>query len=434
MPYSKNGYPSELANKVGHIRLINDPMIQGMIEAFEDARPTDTSSYPTITGNVDLAGQCQIDQVITIDGGNQVVPNTIRPERQVGFVQIAAQLIRMNTVEELRNNPMADPRDVRRTLNQFVHHTLVTIPMSGIRIPGLSVRQSIRQAIHRFIFYYQLYDALLYLVFRQWQKEMTDQPSMLCLECGKVIFLPRNAILFRCSACNAEHTLSDYLGLTDEDSDSRPRLEVVSNLRAVLEALVLFSFVIKLVEYPDILNRTLFLLDGPLTLRAQLSRLVEPIRDLIKHCSLQKKEIFIVGVEKSGEVRDFADVYSQTLQVNGDFFIPTIQYIIEEMYGRCFNASIYRNRVNYGSKAVARLGADHVIVLDIPTGEFLLCPDRKDLLGFEQICRCLSKLLSYRFDNALIPIVLANSEASISNQPSGGLLAQFVDGIINAHP
>ena len=38
MAYTKDGYPTELANKVGHIKLIQDPMIQRMIESFEDWR------------------------------------------------------------------------------------------------------------------------------------------------------------------------------------------------------------------------------------------------------------------------------------------------------------------------------------------------------------------------------------------------------------
>ena len=38
--------------------------------------------------------------------------------------------------------------------------------------------------------------------------------------------------------------------------------------------------------------------------------------------------------------------------------------------------------------------------------------------------------MSYSHENALIPIVLANAEASISNQPSGGLLAHFVERIL----
>jgi hypothetical protein len=179
------------------------------------------------------------------------------------------------------------------------------------------------------------------------------------------------------------------------------------------------------------MSRTLFLLDGPLVLRAQLSRLVEPIRALIEHQKLMGKPLYLVGVEKSGEFRDFADSYSSFLPEPGDFFLPDTRFIVEEVNGRSFNLDTYRNRVNYEAKAVVRLGTHHVLALDIPTGNFLPSPRPEDLVGFEASVRCLSNLLDYRYQNALIPIVLANTVASISNQPSGSILAQFVERVLH---
>ena len=89
--------------------------------------------------------------------------------------------------------------------------------------------------------------------------------------------------------------------------------------------------------------------------------------------------------------------------------------------------------MNYGAKTIARVGTNHVLTLNVPTGDYLLTPNADDLIGFDIIVRNLSKLLSYSYDNALIPIVLINAEASISNQPSGGILAQFVDHILGDH-
>jgi hypothetical protein len=429
--YAKDGYPTELANKVGHVKLIQDPMIQGMIEAFEDWRPPAEGVLPPITGHLDLDGDCPIEQVITVDGGHQAVPNIARPERQVGFVQIAAQLIKTETIESLNINRMSDPRKVRKVLNRFTHHTLAVLPLAGVHIPGLSVKQSIREAVHRFLAHYELYEALSYLVYRKWQTSIDEPPSMACLKCKALIELPRYALQFECSSCGEKHKLADYLGLCDEDAEERPRSETISNLRAVLEALVLFSFIIKFRDHNTIMSRTLFLLDGPLILRAQLSRLVEPIRALIEDQRNKGFPLYIVGVEKTGELRAFADAYAEFLKNKGDFFIPDTRFMVEEIHGRAFNESTYRNRVNYGAKIVIREGPDHVLVINIPTGEYLLKPSSTDLIGFEGITRSLSGLLSYSYENALIPIVLANAEASISNQPSGSILAQFIERILN---
>ncbi|MEE9296124.1 MAG: hypothetical protein V3W34_14355 [Phycisphaerae bacterium] len=401
-----------------------------MIEAFEDWSPPADGSIPGPTGRIALEGDCPIQQVITVDGGHQAVPNIARPERQVGFVQVAAQMIKIEDIEHLRAHPMADPREVRPMLGRFTHHTLAVLPLTGVNIPGLTVRQSLRTVVHRFLSHYELYEALSYLVYRRWQTALDEPPSMNCLGCARPFDLPRHATRFHCPECQEEHTLSDYLGLFEQDSEDRSRAETVSNLRAVLEALVLFSFIVRFRDRKTIMERTLFLLDGPLILRAQLGRLVEPIRAVIADQRDSGRPIYLVGVEKTGGLRSFADVCATTLANPGDYFLPDTRYIVEEIHGRAFNEHTYRNRVNYGAKVVARIGTNHVLALNVPTGEFSLSPRPEDLIGFPEIVRTLADLISYSHENALIPIVLANTESSISNQPSGGLLEQFVDRIL----
>ncbi len=430
---NKEGYPQELANKVGHVKLIQDQLIQNMIESFEDIQELQDSDLPSKSGSFDLNGDCSLKQVITVDGGHQTVPNAIRPERQVGFIQVAAQLIKLETIEYFKKFPMLDPRDVRKSLRNLTHHTLAVLPLSGVNLPGHSVKRSIREVLHRFIKNYQLYDALSFLVFRQWEDEpTTDPPSMDCLNCGSLVILPRNQLKFKCLTCRHEHKLADYLGLTIASAEDRPRTEIVSNFRTVLENLVLFSSIIKYRNTP-IINETLFLLDGPLTLRAQLYRLVEPIRDFLAYQRNIGRPIHLLGVEKTGELSDFAASISKKLEEPGDYFLPTTQFVVEDIYGRSFHEESYRNRVNYGAKVIVRLGKNHIITFNAPTGEFILSPDLDDLIGFKESCRLLSKLISYSFENALMPIVLVNAEASISNTPSGGILAQFVDRILQSN-
>jgi hypothetical protein len=60
-----------------------------------------------------------------------------------------------------------------------------------------------------------------------------------------------------------------------------------------------------------------------------------------------------------------------------------VRFLVEEISGNEMPQG-YRNRVSYGAKVAVRLGPDHVIVLNVPTGDFLLDPTVGDLLGFEQ--------------------------------------------------
>lgn len=387
----KTGYPVEFANKVGHIKLVQDPMIQRLIECFEDTRPPDGASLPILDGRVNLSENCPIVQIVTVDVGQQAVPNIARPERQIGFVQVAAQMVRIETLDYLKEHPLADPRDVRQSLSKFTDHTLAALPLAGVHMPKMSLRETIREAIHRFLSNYELYDALRFLAYREWRPADTDAeaPQMNCLNCDSVITLPRHVIDFNCPACSHKHRLGDYLLMSTEDSEDLGRLELVSSFRSALEVLALFSTIAKAREHAAVMDRTLFLLDGPLLLRANLARLVEPIRDFVSDHRAAGRRIHLVGVEKGGDIRAYADEISSALAEPGDYKILSFPFIVEQIAGRTFNRTTYRNRVNYGAKVIVRLGTNHVVVLNVPTGGFVLEPTATDLVGFEPTVRIL---------------------------------------------
>lgn len=105
--------------------------------------------------------------------------------------------------------------------------------------------------------------------------------------------------------------------------------------------------------------------------------------------------------------------------------MPSVRYLHERIQGVPFEASTYRNRVQYGAKVVIRLGPSHVIAANVPTGDFVLEPVVQDLYGFKSSMVVLSEMLSSSYENALVPLVLVNSLASISMRPSGEILEAF---------
>jgi len=250
------------------------------------------------------------------------------------------------------------------------------------------------------------------------------------LGCGAAIGLPRNAINFECGSCHFRHRLADYLGIAQEAPEDWSREEAAMSLRSALETLTLFHFLIRYWKgKPEVLAETLFLKDGPLLLRAQLSRLVEPIRELVKAMRIEGTRVFVAGLEKNGELVDHIEDIKKHLLEPGDFFLPSVRYIVEEIAGLQFDPSRYRNRVQYGSKVVVRLGPDHVVPLDIPTGDFLTDPAPGDLIGLAEIASVLADMTSYSHDNALIPIKLVNEYSSISERPSGDILKAFAGSL-----
>ena len=161
-------------------------------------------------------------------------------------------------------------------------------------------------------------------------------------------------------------------------------------------------------------------------MRAAQSRLIEPIRALVEHIKSLGLTFNLVGVEKTGDLVAHIEEFQHQLPKAGDCFIPSVRYLVEEVAGKPFEIH-YRNRVSYGAKVLARVGPQHLLALNIPTGEFELEPDQSKLIGYHTILRALSQLVSHRYPNALLPLTLANDAASISQRPSGPILQQFVD-------
>lgn len=435
MSYAKNGFPIEPASKIGQLRIINDPVLQGIIKSFEASGPTAGAPLVSVSGHIDLDTDCAIRRIIVIDGGEALIPNPIRRERALGFITAAALLLRMDEYEKLASDPMADPRDISRELENKLWYKPTAIPLSGVSMPGMNVREALRAVVNSTLSHANtgLIDTLRFLIYREWLPSWPsseEPPSMDCLDCGERITLPykERAMSFACLACAHQHYLSDYLGVC-EVADDFGRESTVSNLRNVLEVLMLFDLVRKYRHEQEQLRKTLFIKDGPLLLRAQLARLVQPIRALITHLRDSGICSHIVGVEKNGPLVGIIDEFKGTLLAPGDFFLPSVKFLLEEVSGTEMPDN-YRNRVLYGAKVAVRLGRDHIVVVSVPTGPFLTDPTEADLIGFAETIRILSRLVSYRYPNALVPLVLVNSMVSIAQRPSSTILEAFAAELI----
>lgn len=436
MAYGTGRYPTEAASKVAHMRLLQNPTITSLITQFDATDPATDPVTGERTGTIRMDAGHGITHVVTVDGGEVIVPNPIRREKAVGFINVCTTMFSMATLDRLRDEPWLDPREYAEILADSQTLQPAVLPLAGVALPNQSVRTSIRTLIDQTLDLSALYPTLNFLVSRMWNPDYTmpgpDSPFMHCRSCRAQFSLPRNQRVFVCPACRHAHTLSDYLGIAEDGSDDWGRPDAVSQLRDVLETLSLFAVVKGLHAEPAILGSVLLIKDGPLLLRANLYRLADSIREFVTHLRDATVPLNLVGVEKHGEMVEFIPFVSRCLPNAGDYFLPSVPFIVREIKGGEFptDATLYRNRVSYGAKLIARIGPDHTLALNIPTGPFVLNPSPDSLLGFEKIIRSLSRLVSYRYDNALMPIVATNAAASLSFRPSGRILEHFVDEML----
>ena len=94
---------------------------------------------------------------------------------------------------------------------------------------------------------------------------------------------------------------------------------------------------------------------------------------------------------------------------------------------------IYGVDTNYGAKAFIKYNDHHKMVINIPTGErgeFVENPSISHLISIDNIVATLPKILSNRYEGALLPIELANGIASLSTYPSAKALELFAEAVM----
>jgi hypothetical protein len=152
------------------------------------------------------------------------------------------------------------------------------------------------------------YETFKWLAYRKWAGVPTRSPDFQCPHCGEDIAngLAPDADDGVCPHCSGEVFLTDMPGFHQGMGEDAAPITVASDYMLVMEHLMLFTPARLAWNSPDprLVGDTLFLKDGPLTLRGQYSKLVEPIRAFLQHAKTVGRPVHIVGQEKTGAFVD----------------------------------------------------------------------------------------------------------------------------------
>jgi hypothetical protein len=283
------------------------------------------------------------------------------------------------------------------------------------------------------------YETLKWIAYQKWSGQPVSCPAFDCPHCHNRIEagLPVDADEGLCPACGKSVFLTDMIGFhLDMDEASAPE-SVASAYMLMMEHLMLFTPIRLLWQHtdPNLLSNTLFIKDGPLTLRSQYSKLVPAIRALLQHAADTKRPIHIVGQEKSGAFYDHLASIARFAppKERGQkpaFAVLTHDYVRREVYRSPDLSNPYGSRTNWGEKVFLKLDPGFQMVLNMPTGNYNPAgnfPTAADLIGFQRILATLPSIISHKFEGALFPVELANGIASMSSYPSAAILKNFVE-------
>lgn len=429
MPYDAGQrLPAERANRLGHLEVLKSDLVKKLCKSFEG----NTAQVPLILPVWEPIPSDKevLPVVFGIDGSLQIIESEAPPYKALAFVKTA--LLRVDQYAlSLIDKDTPHPFALRDILSKSAQYHATVFPLRHVSIPGMKTYDAIRQIIFESLKDISLegepMETLKWLIYEKWDGKQKSLPLFECPHCEKQLAtLPYDAEEGICPNCNKHLFVTDMLGFHQEMSLDSASNSVATAYMNIHEILLLFTGIRYYWEHQkQWLSSCLFVKDGPLSIRAQYSKLVAPIRRFLAFAKKQGHVVHLIGQEKTGRFVEHLQLIGKQAPI-GSLFIPNNTYITEQIQHRNTGAP-YGRDTNYGSKVFIKVNEYHQIVLSIPTGDYLKDPVYTDLLGVDRILATLPKILSNRYEGAILPIELAHNVASLSTYPSASMLKIFAE-------
>lgn len=440
MPFQQGDrLPGERASKLGHLEVLQSELVNSLVEQFE--YPPTVSSDPsnTLWKPMPVAAE-PLSLIFAVDGSLQVVRSDTQPVRELAFVKTALLRLDPNAIAKL-DPDYPHPLAMKRMMQDTALYHSTVFPLKNVSIPNVSYLDAMRGIVYESLkdprLQGQPFETLKWIAYRKWdESSQSRSPEFECPLCETVVpGLPHDADKSECPSCNKALYLSDMIGLHMELLEDSASMGFASSYMLIHELLMLFSGIRHYWEQNrKLLSEALFIKDGPLSLRSQYTKLVPLLREFFRFAHKHGSDVHVVGQEKSGAFQDhllaverFAD--PKRAGQPGSYAILSHEYIRKEVQRTPGLSNQYGVRTNYGGKVFVKPSHLHALVLNIPTIEYKPQDDFPsgpgDFVGFERVMATVPNLLSHRFENALLPVELANGVASLSSYPSAAVLKVF---------
>jgi hypothetical protein len=444
MPYAEgNRLPGEAASKLGHLAVVQSDWVRSLVEDFERSVATDADVSQTPWQEFDPTMGQTLGRVWAVDGSFVPVQSQERPPREVAFVKTALitfDKAKLDVIDKDHPHPL-HLRDVMTGSGLF-HATV--FPLRNIRSSNGTNYDRIRHIVRDSIRADEegaFYETLKWLAYQKWLPGPVNSPAFECPHCTKAIEdgLSADEDTRKCPHCKGDVFLTDMIGFhLDMGEDSAPD-SIASAYMLIMEHLMLFTPIRLCWGHRDrrLLSETLFIKDGPLSLRGQYSKLVPTIRSFLQFARENARPVHIIGQEKTGR---FADHLASIVRFAAPhergakpvFAVLSHEYVRREVYRAPDLANPYGLRTNWGEKVYFKSDPGAYMVLNVPTGNY--CSDQNfpvtsDLIGLARILATIPSLISHKYEGALFPIELANGISSMSSYPSAKILERFLEGL-----
>jgi hypothetical protein len=432
--------PAEYASKSAHSQVVNDPAVRDFLEKCSLPKRADEVSLSDHTEiSFEPVSDNPIRHVIAIDGGyDEVMVRSEFPSSTMCFFQFGALIFSVEDLEDLEEQPFIDPDDMSKL--KRIQRLKLVLPIRNITLGNEStLTDSVRLAVHDFfrqkVDDERLADTLRWFVFQEYGPKVSEWNLASCPICdARNVQLQRSQMTanhtFTCDSCGGEIYLTDVFRLHEAVDDELGAGSILGYVTTTVEQIILVHLIrLILKTKPAMLGQVLFIKDGPLAFFGQTANMYKPMRELVKHL-LDHNDLYLAGLEKSGSFVEHADEITGKLDP-GTALILDNDYIYRYVLpGKADPANPYGRTTYYSNKLIFKARGGRVYVVSLPTREILAYPTEEDLENLSEILTNIEKLRCDMYDNALVPVALANKLVSLANHPSSRILQKFaVDAI-----
>ncbi|MEM5007403.1 hypothetical protein ABEP42_13920 [Priestia megaterium] len=432
--------PFESASKLGHINVIESEWVQSLVKEFESTDYSISASEKSGWEKAEVKDVPKLKYFWAVDGSYVTVASETKPQKEVSFVKTALISIDRTKLEKV-DKEQPHPLLLQDIMTKSAVQHATVFPLRNIKTSKGSNYDTVRHIVRDSMKIDQnglFYETLKWLVYEKWTNNYTSSPDFQCPHCDREIAgFDFNRDEKTCELCDKEVFLTDMIGFhLDMEEDSAPE-NVSSAYMLIMEHLMLFTIIRLLWGHSDqrFVSDTLFIKDGPLTLRSQYSKLVPKIRAFLQYAKEINRPIHIVGQEKSGVFVDHLSKLTRELDPKDrgepmHYSVLTHEYIRKEVYRTPDLTNSYGKRTNWGEKIYLKYDPNSYMVLNVPTGSYLesnTSPKKEELIGLQRILATVPEIVSHRYTGGLFPIELANGIASMSSYPSSRILQNFLE-------
>lgn len=435
----------ERGSRISHSYIINDEEVKQYLHNCEiPVEAEDVELNEALKHNIVYPETNTIEFIVAVDGESTTIPvKKTFPSSLITFFQFGSLLIKSADLDEMEKKPFVSPSDIKK-LKEIKREKFV-LPTKNVALKkNIDFRTTVREAIHEFFKKTHsgktsILATLYWFIFEQYNTTSTKSNYKLsqCPHCGtNEIVLEKDKIDLKnyswiCThdKCNKEILITDVLRLFEkvDKIENADASGIITYLEMAIESFFIIHTIKSLMEIQDgLVDRFLFVKDGPLSFGGETANMHKPMQALLTYLNKDNK-INLIGVETSGAFVDHARQIKDKLNP-GQVFLLNNEHIYTYIQVGNHKEQQYGSTSYYSGKFIYKSFDERVYVLTLPVenhNTYYNQPELTDLKNIQEILMNIDKLRCDIYENALIPVAVANKLISLTNHPSSNILERF---------